>query len=249
MWSMSKPVTAIALVQALRSAGKSVSAEVRSAIHWAIIASDDCAQRWLTVQLQQQRGGDEGALSAFSDVLAKAGVHGTQVEGAATDPTCVPEIDQHWPTPQVSAPALQLGTHTWTTFDAARFAYELASGAYGDAGDLVAAQMRLPKARPFSYEPGDYTAPLDEPPSGSNVFPRAWTPGFKGGWGGSTHDDFLSGQIVILDVGGIRIGLAAQFWPNVQPADDNPGLTKAPSALEALFGIISNKLKGLTATR
>ncbi len=247
MWSMSKPVASIALLKSIEALGDVPPASVTTAIHWAIAASDNCAMHYIEFNLQQASG--SAALSLVQNVLRQAGIDQNETVTAAPDATC----DQRLPWGAVAADfqTLELGTYTWTITDAVRFAHALITGVYGQAGRLVAEQMRLPKQTALLSTPADYTSPLDEPPSGGNVFPASWQPGFKGGWGGSTHDDFLAGQMVILNIRGIRIGLAAEFWPSQEPmsGDDDPGTTVAPEALEVLFSDVSSELQRLEAQR
>ncbi len=247
MWSMSKPVASIALLKSIEALGDAPPASVITAIHWAITASDNCAMHYIEFNLQQAAG--SAALGLFQNVLRQAGIDRSETITAAADATC----DQQLPWGAVAADfqTLELGTYTWTITDAVRFAHALITGVYGQAGRLVAEQMRLPKQTALLSTPADYTSPLDEPPSGGNVFPTSSQPGFKGGWGGSTHDDFLAGQMVILNIHGVRIGLAAEFWPTQEPmsGDDDPGNTVAPEALEDLLSDVSSELQRLEAQR
>lgn len=91
--------------------------------------------------------------------------------------------------------------------------------------------MRLPKALPEGESPNDYTSPFDLPPAGGR-FPAAWLPAYKGGWGGSAQKDYIAEQIVVLNVDGQVVAIAAMFKPTLQPAVDNAGGTTAPTALE-----------------
>jgi hypothetical protein len=244
MWSMSKPVVAVALLTKLESLHESPSKNDTTAMLWALTASDDCAMRYLELQLQND--GRQFAIDRFRQVLVDAGIDrsATQI-AAAPGSGCF--SSEPWGAIPASELSLEFGTYRWNVADAVHFAHSLIDGRYGEAGHLVAEGMRRPKQHPYRARPSDYTSPLDEPPMGGNVFPRAWYPGYKGGWGGANHDDFLAGQIVILDIHGIRIGLAAYFWPKVEPPTDNPGATKAPAALESLFGDVADALKRLAA--
>jgi len=247
LWSMSKPVATIALLEALEARGEHPSHNLTTAIHWAVTASDNCAMRYIELQLQDVAGSDSAALSLFQGVLHQAGIYRTVTVTPAPDTPGTCNQPLPWGPIEPALSSLQFGTYTWQIRDAVAFAHALIDGVYGDAGRLVARQMRLAKQYAPSSSPADYTAPLDEPPSGGNVFPAGWHPGYKGGWGGSTQDDFVAGQIVILNIAGVRIGLAAEFWPTVEPSSDDPGKTVAPQALEDLFKNVSVKLHQLEA--
>jgi hypothetical protein len=248
IWSMSKPVASIALLKSIEALGDIPPASVTTAIHWAITASDNCAMRYIEFSLEQEAGSD--ALSRFQSVLHQAGIDRTETVPAEPYAACDDE-QLPWGAVAADVQTLEFGTYTWTITDAVRFAHALITGVYGQAGQLVASEMRLRKQRAKLSTPEDYTSPLYEPPSGGDVFPASWQPGFKGGWGGSTHADFLAGQIVILNIRGVQVALAAEFWPSQEPVsgDDNPGNTHAPAALEDLFGEVSSELRQLEASR
>ena len=106
--------------------------------------------------------------------------------------------------------------------------------------------MRLPKERPAGGSPTDYTASLNDPPSGG-TFPREWAAAYKGGWGGHRMNppNFRAAEIVVLNVGTHTVAVAAIFRPTVQPRSDDPGVTHAPQALQALFSTIEQTITEL----
>lgn len=249
MWSVSKPVTAVAVLEAAQSRGTSPSAGAVQAMTDAITRSDNCAQR--RVELELERLTESTGVSSYLNVLARAGVEPTQtvevVPLAADEQDCIPYLRQT-AAQDATAPAPQFGTFFWTVDDAVRFAYALGRGTYGSAGAQVLDLMRRPKEhglQPTWRE--DYTAPLDTPPSGG-TFPTIWRPAYKGGWGGSADGDFSASQIIVLNVADHMVAIAGRFWPDHQPSSDNPGDTRAPEALGALFTSLEDELIQLPAT-
>ena len=249
MWSISKPVAAIAT---LKADGDTASAGVMRAMTAAIQTSDNCGERAVVLTLQHQAGAN--APGRFDDTLALAGVRPRgplQILPWTEDgPDCLGLI-RNWGVGGLYESAPGFGTYSWTLADAVRFAHALADGTDGAAGATVLRLMRLQKA--YTLEPGspaNYTSRLDWPPSGG-TFPAAWDPAYKGGWGGHgprpgfPNGDFMSAQIVVLDVGGHRVALAARFWPDREPSSDDPGRTPAPPALHSLFDQVQQTLTGL----
>jgi len=249
LWSLSKPVSAIAAIDAANTRGESTPT-LMTAVADAITKSDNCAQRQVVLDLQQRAGGIDAAQSAFDAVLKQAGVTlSTKPQRAdiAGDPACRSYLSRNGT--DIRDPfgtVLQLGTVEWTLPDALRFAHALADGTYGATGETVLELMRRPKERPAGSSPTDYTAPLNEPPSGG-MFPRPWMPAYKGGWGGHSLNppNFRAAEIVVLDVGAHRVAVAATFRPTVQPQSDDPGTTLAPQALGALFDSIEQTIVDL----
>lgn len=241
LWSVSKPVAAVAVLVEAAATKQRAGRGVEQAMLDAITRSDNCAARRVVVALQQLSGGAAGADVAFRRVLAMAGAStngdATPAPYVADDASCdryLAHVAGGLNRAQLEAPALQLGTYEWGVRDEVRFAYALGSGTYGSAGAEVLRLMRRQKARALEGTPLDYTSSLDLPPSGGR-FPEAWAPAYKGGWGGHDQDNFIAEQIVILDVDGQTVALAAVFRPNVQPPSDDPGRTPAPRAMETLF--------------
>ena len=221
-----------------------------AAVSDAITKSDNCAQRRVVLDLQQREGGIDGAQAAFDTVLKRAGVTlSTKPQQANIDgdPDCRSYLTAN--RAEIRDPfgtALQLGTDEWTLHDAVRFAHALANGTYGSAGEKVLELMRQPKERPASASPTDYTASLNDPPSGG-TFPQEWAAAYKGGWGGHhlSPPNYRAAEIVVLNVGPHTVALAAIFRPTVQPRSDDPGVTHAPQALQALFSTIEQTITEL----
>jgi hypothetical protein len=229
MWSISKAATAIAVFKA---ASKPSEAMLTS-IQRALTRSENCAQRRVVLGLQALEHGVGGAEAAVADVLARAGARvKVHPEAQAPEQICLAYLAKHRNGIDINAPAALLGTVQWTLDDAVRFAMALGDGRYGAAGDRVLAYMSLPK-RP------------SEDPGATMTAPAQWGAGvalagldalaYKGGWGGSSSKTYMAAQIAVATIGGRRVAMAAAFHPTRQPATDDPGLTKAPAALETLF--------------
>jgi hypothetical protein len=92
--------------------------------------------------------------------------------------------------------------------------------------------MSAPKLRSSEAPPEDYTP---DPAWGAGTALAAWHPAYKAGWGGVTHGDFLAGQIAVASIDGHMVALAAMYHPTLQPDRDDPGRTRAPSAIETIF--------------
>jgi hypothetical protein len=233
MWSMSKAIVTIA---ALRTLGEHPEAVVRDAMVDAITRSDNCAIRRVILALQE-RLGTSGAVHAFNAVLADAGAHVTHFPTLSpAESACNAYLSRHRGAYRgdIFGPALQFGTDEWTVRDAVAFAHALAEGAYGAPGRTLDALMRRPKQSPLEGPPLP-NLPLDW--GAGSVFPADWMPAWKGGWGGSRSrpPHFLAGQLVTLTVKGSHVAAAATFSPSQEPPNDNPAITRAPRALEAMF--------------
>jgi hypothetical protein len=251
VWSLSKPVAAVALLE--KTSGL-LEPDVVSAMSDAIVQSSNCGQRRVIVELQARSGGIDQAEAAFNDVLRRAGVTITTRPQRATadaDPTCRAYLQSHR-SPGVNpfGLALQFGTDSWRLRDALSFAHALSTGVYGSAGQRVLQLMREPKTRAAESHPGDYTAPLNAPPSGG-TFPAGWTAAYKGGWGGRTMTppDYRATQIIVLRVAGHGLAVAATFRPSTPPASDDPGRSAAPAALAAVFSSVQRSLIDLSTPR
>lgn len=240
MWSMSKAVTAVALED--HAAGAPLSPLSQEALTDAITRSDNCAQRAVIVNLQTLVGGTRGAMTALNEVLGMAGAQfeklpqtGRLSEG---DVQCIPYVQKHARTATGTAPLL--GTAEWNLLDAIHFAHALADGTYGPSGAAVLKLMSQPKLRPLITTPTDLTVPLDW--GAGRVF-KDLNPAYKGGWGGSLQDQYMAGQIVVVDIGGQRVALAAIYHPTHQPDGDDPGKTNSDKALEAMFSAARDGLE------
>lgn len=246
LWSVSKPVTAIAA--GLLTSGH-FGQPLYGAMTDAITRSDNCAQRRVVLGLQQLAGSKPRAVNDFTKVLELGSVtlHSEyQIGSISEDQDCIPYLQANRGTvSDPLQPALEFGVYTWNVVDAVSFAHALAIGTYGRSGSAVLHLMRLPKQyalAPTSHD--DYTSALDRPPSGGD-FPASWRPGYKGGWGGSQQGDFLAEQIVDLDLGGHAVSLAAMFWPSAPAPSDDPGRGVSPAALEALLSTVRMRLEHL----
>ncbi len=243
MWSMSKPVTAIAVLQALESTGARPSAAVRRAMTDAIVRSENCGQRRMVLELQQLAGGTAGAAQAFRTVLGAAGVTRPVIppEPRPPDAICRDYLTRNaGGLPDPLGNALLLGTAEWTTVDAARFAAALGDERYGDAGETVFSLMRQRKLRSRENTSSDrLTGPLDW---GAGKALAGRRPAYKAGWGGVNQRAFLAGQLVALRTPDGVVAIAAMFHPNQQPPLDDPGRTRAGAALEGIFRAVEREL-------
>jgi hypothetical protein len=231
MWSISKAATAIAVFETIRKPSKAL----QTSIMRALTRSENCAQRRVVLGLQALKGGVTGAEAAVADVLARAGARVTvRPEAQAPEQGCLAYLVEHrGELHDINAPAALLGTVRWTLADAVRFAFALGSGRYGSAGDRVLQYMAQPK-----LPSEDAGATMTAPTNWGAGAALAGLDGlaYKGGWGGSSSKTYMTAQIAIVSIGGRRVAMAAAFHPTQQPASDDPGPTKAPQALSALFG-------------
>lgn len=244
MWSMSKAVVSIAALQAVQDRP---DATMDSALADAIRRSDNCAIRRVIVGLQQRIGrGVTGTEAAFDAVLEVAGARiATTPQAAAAEEECVPYLERH--RGGLSSGDLgvapQFGTAQWTVRDAIAFTHALSEGTYGASGARLLGLMAEPKESPLE-EPPPPSAPALDWGAGA-VFPSAWRPAWKAGWGGSRQHParFLAGQLVVLHPAGTPVAVVGLFLPSSQPTDDNPGVTTAPAALERIFAAVRSGLR------
>jgi hypothetical protein len=236
MWSVSKPVVAIATLDAARRTGKQPSPELRASVLGALTRSENCRQRRVVLGLQALTGGPQPARRRFQQVLSAAGARDAVVTAqiAAPDPNCIAFLTRTGR--GLTHPlglAVQFGASEWTIRDAVTFAHALGSGTYGEAGRTVEGIMALPKQRSRELrKPDDFTADLRW---GAGNALSKWHPAYKAGWGGSATQSFEANQLAIVNVGGRTFELAAAFKPHQQPVLDDPGRTNAPAAFEAIF--------------
>jgi hypothetical protein len=245
LWSISKVATMVALFQRLGWGdrdGETPSPEVLEALAGAMTRSENCRQRRVVIEFQRAAGGIAGARKALADEFTSFGAKlqpGSQV--APPEALCLPFLRQQTEIPDPLAPALLLGTSRWRASDAVRLAHALATGAFGKAlSDQVLALMSAPKRESRESEPGELTAPLDW---GAGTVFGDLRPAFKAGWGGSLNGNFLAGQIVVVGLpGNDHLSLAVMFHPNTQPERDDPGITVAPEAIEAVMQTVRSAL-------
>jgi hypothetical protein len=245
MWSMSKVATMVALLRALKwgdRPGEATSAEVEAALRGAITRSENCRQRRVVLELQRAAGGIAAARRAMAEVFTLAGAQpriDTEIE--APEPHCVPYLQSQREIPDPLAPALLLGTSTWRVTDAVRLAHALATDAYGAAiSARVLGLMSAPKQPSRESPPGELTAPLDW---GAGVAFAGLDPAFKAGWGGSMNGNFLGGQLAVVPIGANdHLAIAVMFHSEAQPSRDDPGITAAPGALQAVMEAVRASL-------
>ena len=244
MWSMSKVVTAIALLQALHwgdRPGEPLPAEVEAGLHGAIVRSENCRQRRIVLELQRRLGGATAVRRAFAAILAEAGAQARiGAELGAPEAHCLPFLDAQTEIDEPLEPTLLLGISTWRVADAARLAHALAGGAYGAAiSERVLGLMREPKQPSREALAGELTAPANW---GAGLAFAGLDPAFKAGWGGSLNGNFLAGQLVSVSIGGgDHLAIAVMFHPDVQPPRDDPGITAAQAALQAVMATVRSE--------
>jgi hypothetical protein len=239
MWSASKPVTAVAALQAAH--GRPVPAPLTAAMTAAITRSENCPQRRVVVGLQTLTGGPEPARTALLAVLRQAGVGDARIthQAPAPDPECLPYLRSSG-LADPSAIALTLGVSQWTVGDAARFALALGEGRYGAAGSRVLALMRRPKRASTELASADeYTV---DAAWGAGRALAGLRPAYKAGWGGATQHRFLAEQLAVVHVGGHTVAVAVAFHPTAQPDVDDPGRTVAPQAIETMLAAVRAQL-------
>jgi hypothetical protein len=241
MWSMSKVATMVAVLRGLgwgAQQGKPLSTELEAAFQGAITRSENCRQRRVVLELQRLSGGIAAAREALQSVFEKTGSEvraGTQV--APPEANCIAYLKTQRDLAAPLAPALLLGTSTWRIGDAVRLVHALARDAYGGAiSERVLALMRQSKQASREVPPGELTAPLSW---GAGESLPAGT-AYKAGWGGSLNGNFLAGQIALADLPDTDpAAIAVAFHPDQQPPRDDPGITVAPAALDAIFAAVS----------
>jgi hypothetical protein len=245
LWSISKVATMVALLQRLGwgdRGGETPSPEILEALAGAMTRSENCRQRRVVIELQRAAGGIAGARQALADEFTSFGAKlqpGSQV--APPEALCLPFLRRQTEIPDPLAPALLLGTSRWRVGDAVRFAHALAIGAFGKAlSDQVLTLMSAPKRASRESEPGELTSPLNW---GAGVVFADLRPAYKAGWGGSLNGNFLAGQIVVVGLpGNDHLSLAVMFHPSTQPERDDPGITVAPEAIEAVMQTVRSAL-------
>jgi len=233
LWSMSKPITAIAA----RETRASLPPAFTTWMTRALVRSENCPQRQMVVALQAAAGSPAAARRYFLRVLEQANAS-ARVDGTAAPPEM--SCERYRATIDGTADgdtkrALQLGTAEWTIRDAVSFAHALGARWYDGAGEEVLRVMAEPKERSEEEQPDEFTAQVDW---GAGRAFAGWSPAYKAGWGGSRHGNFLAGQYAVVSHGGHTIAAAAVFWPAEQPDVDDPGRTDAPQALETIFGAV-----------
>jgi hypothetical protein len=249
MWSMAKPVEAIAVLSRAADDHVRPTPGFGVAMHRAIQRSENCSARRMVLELQNLTGGTGGARAAFATILREAGARpivATQEDGPTEQSADCEAFLEHVERGLRAADgvAVLFGTSRWKVTDAVRFAHALADGLYGSAGAEVLSTMSEPKE--LSEEPGaTFTA---DPRWGAGLAFRDYPLAYKAGWGGTRQGAFLAGQFAIVTVHGRRVAVAAMFHPRTEPQIDDPGETTAPLALEAVFMSVARTLPRLATT-
>lgn len=250
MWSVSKVVTAIALLRSLgwgERRGRALGAPTTRAVTDALVRSADCAQRQMVVALQQEVGGPEPARAALQDVLADSGArHAEILTRASTAGTgCAPVLDRSGLKDPYGV-ALQVGTAEWDVRDAARFGLALGDGTYPRAiRRRILGLLRRPKLQsndPYLTVP-DVSSDLAW---GAGIALRGLHPAYKWGAGGSSGETptFVVEQVIFATrADGRPVGIATTFEPpEPRPVRDDPGLTEAPRAFAGLLRPLARTL-------
>jgi hypothetical protein len=245
MWSISKVATMVTLLRLLgweKGAGETPTPEVLDALAGALTRSENCRQRRIVLELQLAAGGIPQARQALAETFSLAGAKatpGSQV--AAPESLCVPFLEEQREIPEPLAPALLLGTSRWRITDAVRLAHALATGVYGDSiSAWVLEMIEAPKQPSRESNPGELTAPLDW--GAGTVFAES-SPAYKAGWGGSLNGNFLAGQIAVVRLGSHdHLALAVMVHPDSQPVRDDPGITMAPEAVQAVLESVRSSI-------
>lgn len=235
-WSVSKVLTAVALLNRMGwddDPGAPLAPEVADALERALIRSENCPQRRLTLELQRLTDGTpDSAREAIGEVLRKAGAKRFAVARQSEPPEalCTEYMERAQGVLDPHAAALLAGTSTWTVDDAARFALALGTGLYGEAvSERLLSIMREPKLRSEEIYDLDFTAPLDW---GLGAAFGTGNVSYKAGWGGAQQGTFAAEQMgVVVSPSSGPVAIAMAFHPNVQPSRDDPGVTRAPAAL------------------
>lgn len=257
MWSLSKPVTAIAAYDpaVAQSAAGVPSPGLRQGMKDAIRRSDNCGQRRVVLGLQELSGGSQAkAIKAFADMLGKAGATvetgGIQrKQDAAESSDCARYFTEVAPLKGINGtePAIQFGTTEWTPLQAANFAHALASGTYGPAGEYVLDLMGQSKLPPRLDTNKNPLVPKNLNWGAGSVFGKAWKPAYKSGWGGKSEQNFAATQIVVLRGVNPSVAIAAVVYPKAPVADEDPEKTTAPEGLTDIFTQIRIQMEGWAA--
>lgn len=249
MWSLSKPATAVAALQAATESGSAPSAGLKQGIKDAIRRSDNCGQRRIVLGLQQLSGNSQAkAITKFSGVLKEAGVSikpgsiqraqdADDVADCRTYLTSVAPLQG-----AANTPAAQFGTAEWSPKQAAEFAHALATDTYGSSGEYVLDAMSKPKLPPRADTSNNPIEPIQLNWGAGNVF-SGWEPAYKSGWGGKATGNFSVAQLVVLRSIDPSPAIFAVVYPKAPAADENPERGTAPSGIEAILGSIKTQIE------
>jgi len=246
-WSLSKVFTAVTLLRKLgwgHRPGTPPTPEVEAALAGALTRSENCRQRRLVLELQRLAGGTpQAARTALAETLSHAGAHvRIAAEAAPPEPVCVGFLQTQGGLENPLASGLLLGTSTWRIGDAVRFVHALDTGRYGKAvSKRVLSLMREPKAISRETPEGDFTADRNW---GAGRALADFAPAYKAGWGGALQRRFIAGQLASVELpGGGMAAVGVMFHPHSQPPKDDPGLTKAPSAVETVMSALADEFR------
>lgn len=244
MWSSSKPVVAVSLLQAEAANGAEPAPGTLGAMRRAIVRSENCRQRQVVAALQEASGGPGEAIDQFRQTLSAANAIDVEVSSETVPPAgdCTAYLrSQQDALADPLQDAIQLGTASWTPRDAVSFAHHIGTGGYGVAGDQVLDLMRIPKQVSTEIDsPSEYTAALDW---GAGKAFAGLEPAYKSGWGGVTTQNFLASQVVYVEGDdGVGYATVVVFHPDKTPDGDDPGRTPAPSALKAAFKTLREQM-------
>lgn len=246
LWSMVKPVTAVAL---LKARGNKVGGLERY-LRAALLRSENCAQRKLVLELQRAQGGIDAAKRALRDTLVAVGgqIETSRAQISVDGRDCRIAGFESLSVADAGRQALFAGTSNWRISDAVRFAHGLRDERVfsKEISDRILGLMRAPKLA--SREPGAdsrITAPL-EWGAGSVFRSPCWHVAYKGGWGRNVAVPFSAGQLGSVELANGRwAAFAVVFHPTVQPIDSDPGKALAPEALGAALAPLRRKLQKL----
>lgn len=244
MWSTSKPIAAVALLEAQEEVD-GTPAKITSEMRDAIVGSSNCGMRKLVLDLQRESGGLQVAAERFESVAIESGVTSdtlaTAQSGPLEDSRCNAYLEKR--ATRTDADAWLFGTAEWTNSDAALFALALSSGRLGPAGNAVRGVMSLPK-EVSPDEGGEDSVSTDLDWGAGKVFPAAWAPAYKSGWGGSQDGEYLASQLISLVVERQPVGISVAFSPDEQPPNDAVGQGIEDEAIEAMLTKIRDALEG-----
>lgn len=249
LWSLSKPVVALALLRA-REFRRQPLGDLDRYLDWALERSDNCAMRELTLDLQDATGGIRGARSAITATLGASGAEldlqpiQEDREGAVCLGGAEPELSSGF----ADRMALLVGTARWRIGDAVRFVRGLVQGlddvrGHPSVSDIVLRLMHEPKL--IDEEPT--TGPLKAAPNwgAGEVFSApCWRLAYKAGWGGAqAHLAWLGAQMGVLKLReGHTIVFAVAVHPYDQPPNDDPGETDVPRATRLILKAVRGAL-------
>jgi hypothetical protein len=250
LWSLSKPLVAVTLLRDEGADASRLATELRVYLARSLRRSDNCAQRYITLRLQQLTGSIAAAENAIAQMLALSGAHAnlaasqTDTLGAA----CVTSSYEGLPAAYVPLRALLVGTATWTIGDAVHFVHALSdgfdTGAGRTASRIVLGLMHEPKLA--SVEPGAGDLLATPGWGAGQVFTApCWRLAYKAGWGGAqAHIPWLGAQIGTISLPHRQtLQFAVAVHPYVQPPDDDPGRTTVPAGIVAMLTTLREQLQ------